>query len=241
MAKNTTGSGQDQGYTQLRTLRYERKFLVEDLRPFQVQALIRLHPAMFHAPYPPRHINNLYFDTRDLEHYYDNVNGAAQRKKVRVRWYGEPFGEITCPILEVKLKDGLVGTKHSYPLAGFTLDGSFCTRSFRKVLDVSDLPEEVRHGMRDLEAVLFNRYYREYHATRDGRFRCTLDTGLTFYRINGALCNLFAHRQTDYRVLVVELKYEAEQEPHASRVAGFFPFPVTRSSKYVQGMERVYF
>ncbi|MDI6769242.1 MAG: hypothetical protein QMD04_06155 [Anaerolineales bacterium] len=40
---------------------------------------------------------------------------------------------------------------------------------------------------------------------------------------------------------MVELKYENEQEPQADRVAGFFPFRVTRNSKYVQGIKRVYF
>jgi len=49
----------EQGYTYLRTFRYERKFLVEDLMQFQVAALIRRHPYLFYPPYPPRYVNNL--------------------------------------------------------------------------------------------------------------------------------------------------------------------------------------
>ena len=101
-----------QGYTYLRTFRYERKFLVEELMLPQVATLIKGHPRMFYAPYPPRYVNNLYLDTPDMVNYFDNVDGAMQRRKVRVRWYGEPFGEINRPMLEVKVKEGLVGTKH---------------------------------------------------------------------------------------------------------------------------------
>ena len=232
---------QDQGYTYLRTYRYERKFLVEDLMPFQVAALIKQHPRLFYAPYPPRYVNNLYLDTPELANYFDNVDGAMQRRKVRVRWYGQPFGEISQPMLEVKLKDGIVSTKHTYPLAPFYLDTYFCDRIFQAALADSDLPSEARFALRGLNLVLFNRYYRHYYASQDGAFRVTMDTGLTFYKVNGAFGNLFVHRQVNARDVVVELKYEVEQEPRANRVAGFFPFRMTRNSKYVQGIERVYF
>lgn len=232
---------QDQGYTYLRTFRYERKFLVEDLLPFQVAALIKQHPRLFSAPYPPRYVNNLYLDTPEMTNYFDNVSGATQRRKVRVRWYGEPFGEVSRPMLEVKVKDGLVGTKRTYPLSAFCLDVYFCDRVFQQVLSHSDLPPVVRHDLRGLNVVLFNRYFRHYYATRDGAFRLTLDTQLAFYKVNSLFENRFVHRQVDARHMVVELKYETEQELQASRVAGFFPFCVTRNSKYVQGIERVYF
>lgn len=232
---------QDQGYTTLRTFRYERKFLVEALLPFQVMALIKQHPRLFYAPYLPRHVNNLYLDTPDMIHYFDNVNGAMQRRKVRVRWYGEPFGEITRPRLEAKIKMGLVGTKHTYPLPAFQMDTRFCDRTFQQVVSESGLPPGIQSELRGLNLVLFNRYYRRYYATRDGAFRLTLDTRLEFYRVNGLFGNQFIHHQVNNRDLVVELKYENEQEPHASRVAGFFPFRMTRMSKYVQGIEKVYF
>jgi SPX domain protein involved in polyphosphate accumulation len=231
----------DQGYTHLRTYRYERKFLVDELLPFQVEGLIKLHPRLFYAPYPPRFVNNLYLDTPDMENYYDNVNGAGNRRKVRVRWYGAPFGKLSKVLLEIKVKDGLVGTKHTYPLAPFRLDQGFCSHSFKSVVLASDLPENVRRDLLNLEVVLFNRYYRHYYASLDGHFRVTLDSEMVFYKANGVLGNAFIHHQENYRELVVELKYEIDQEPHANRVASFFPFRVMRNSKYVQGIERTFF
>ena len=231
----------EQGYTPLRAYRYERKFLVDELQPFQVESIIKLHPRLFYAPYPPRFVNNLYFDTPDMENYYDNVSGASRRRKVRIRWYGAPFGALSRPVLEIKVKDGLVGTKHTYALPPFSLDQHFCNDYFKAIVMASGLPENVRRDLCNLDVVLFNRYYRRYYASRDRHFRVTLDSEMAFYKANGVLGNAFLHHQIDYRELVVELKYEVDQEPHANRVVSFFPFRVTRNSKYVVGIERVFF
>jgi hypothetical protein len=232
------GAGGDD--TPLRAARYERKFLVEDLAPAQVAALVRLHPRLFYAPYPPRYVNNLYLDTADMEHYYDNVHGAAQRRKVRLRWYGGLWGQIERPVLEIKVKDGYVGTKRSHALPGFCLAPGFGDGALQRLLAAADLPGAVGCELRCLHLVLLNRYHRRYYASRDGGFRLTLDTELTYYRANGGPGNRFVHRQASARQVIVELKYGLDREPEAHRVAGYFPFRMTRSSKYVQGVERVY-
>jgi len=228
------------GYTPLRANRYERKFLVDGLTPYQVESVVRLHPRMFYAAYPPRYVNNLYLDTVDMEHYYDNVCGAAERRKVRVRWYGELMGAIARPVLEIKIKAGTVGTKRSYPLPGFTLDDSLGDSTLQRAFGAAGLPPVVGCELRCLTVVLLNRYYRRYYASREGDFRVTIDTGVTYYRANGGQRNSLMHRQTSDREVIVELKYGVDQEPGAERVASYFPFRLTRNSKYVQGIERVY-
>ena len=220
--------------------RYERKFLVDQLDRHQIRALIKQHPNMFYEPYPPRFVNNLYLDTKDLENYEDNVNGAMQRRKVRVRWYGDMLGDVSKATLEFKVKRGLVGAKSQYPFGDFTLDVGFSDKYYHDLLGKSDLPESVKVYMQDLNVVLLNRYYRRYYATRDERYRVTLDTDLTFVKVN-LLNNRFLHKQIDYTNLVVELKYLPEHDEQANRVSAYFPFGVTKSSKYVQGIERVYF
>jgi len=228
------------GYTPLRTNRYERKFLVEEMTLRQIELVVRLHPRMFYAPYPPRYVNNLYLDTADLENYYDNVHGASRRRKVRVRWYGELLGQIGQPLLEFKVKDGLIGRKHTYAMDSLTLDEGFDDHRWRQLATDSNLPPVVRHELHELAPVLLNRYFRRYYASRDGCFRLTIDSELSFYRAHQALGNCFLHRQVDSQSVVVELKYEVDAESQADRVASFFPFRVTRNSKYVQGVERVY-
>jgi hypothetical protein len=224
---------------EIREYRYERKFLVDQLDAHQVRALVRRHPGMFYEPYPPRYVNNLYLDSEDMQHYFDNVAGAADRRKVRIRWYGDLFRDIARPMLEFKIKRGLVGTKHIYPFLPFILDDSFSHRSYQDLLRRADLPAPVKAYLRDLNVVLCNRYFRWYFATRDQRFRVTIDAEMTFYQVRRA-GNPFVHKHVDHRNVVVELKYGKPLDVEAQRISGFFPFSVSKNSKYVTGIERVY-
>lgn len=221
------------------TYRYERKFLVDQLDQHQVMGLIKRHPSMFSEPFPPRFINNFYLDTADMEHYHDNVGGAANRRKVRIRWYGDLLGQIEGPVLEFKIKRGLVGTKKQHPYPSFNLNDGVGMGAVMSNAGAAELPADVTSYLRMVSIVLMNRYHRRYYASADGRFRLTLDTGMTFYRVGG-LSTRFAHKQTDHRNTIVELKYGIDEDASAPKVSGFFPFRVTKSSKYVQGIERVY-
>ena len=221
-----------------REYRYERKFLVDQLDAGQVCAIVKRHPNMFYQPYPPRYVNNLYLDTPDLHNYADNVSGVGQRRKVRVRWYGSLFGDVTSPVLEFKVKDGLVGTKRGYACNGFRMEAGFSETGFRRGLSGSDLPGPVVQTLRTLRVVLCNRYLRRYFATRDGRFRVTVDSEMSYYAVRRTN-NRFVHKCVDHRSVVVELKYQKAYELDADKVAGAFPFGVSKNSKYVTGVEQV--
>ena len=217
--------------------RCERKYLIDVLSPFQVISLVRQHPSAFIVPFPPRYINNIYLDTKDMDYYHENVIGSKERRKARIRWYGGLFGEIKEPVLEYKIKDGFVGTKEQYSLPPFILDSGFDIRYFREKLVSS--PDEVRFHLRELDPVLLNRYLRSYYVTRDGKFRLTVDRELSYYNIR-PYGNNFKQKFLDRQNVIVEIKYEKELDDKAGRIAGYFPFTLTKSSKYVQGIESVY-
>jgi hypothetical protein len=232
--------GPQEGERPGRGFRYERKFLVDQLDVHQVRALVRAHPSMFYEPYPPRYVNNLYLDTKGLENYFDNVAGAEERQKVRVRWYGDLFRFVERPVLEFKIKRGLVSTKLQVPFAPFWLDHRFSSWAFRDALRGLNHPGGSRGTLQDLDVVLLNRYYRWYYATRDNRYRITVDTELAFFRVS-RMANSFAHKQVEHNHIIVEMKYGQECEEGADRISSFFPFRVTKNSKYVSGIERVFF
>jgi hypothetical protein len=99
----------------------------------------------------------------------------------------------------------------------------------------------VRDDLHTLSPVLLNCYQRGYYATRDKDFRVTVDYQQIFWKINMALGNTLIHRQKNVGDVIIELKYDIDKEPKANRAASYFPFRVTRNSKYVQGIERVFF
>jgi SPX domain protein involved in polyphosphate accumulation len=219
-----------------RNCRYERKFFLEGMELARARALVLHHPALFYSPYPPRYINNIYFDTPWMDHYDDNLSGSARRGKVRIRWYHDLIGLIEDAILEFKKKEGWVGWKESYPLATFRFDPSFTHAAGQSMLMNSDLPAPIIERLQGYQYSLVNRYRREYYATRDQRFRVTLDTDLSYYRVARLSNPLFA-RTVEHDTLILELKYDGEYELQAKQVASQFPFRMTRSSKYVRGVE----
>lgn len=219
-------------------LRYERKYLITNYTHQEVEQLIKFHPARFSEIYHTRHINNIYFDTLGMHHYYDNVEGASERLKVRIRWYGELMGNINQSTLEYKIKKGLLGKKKSYSLNPFVMDTSFDKLQIEKALHVNKVPMYVRDEVLSLKPSLLNSYKRKYFLSADKKFRITIDYKLSYYEINYGSSH-FINKSFDYQTTVLELKYDAAHEPEAKMVSDKFPFSITKSSKYLQGLERI--
>jgi len=217
-------------------MRWERKFVSFGLGMREIEAVIRLHPALFHEIYAARYVNNLYLDTPSLDHYRANTDGVSERVKCRVRWYGDLFGPIARPTLELKRKRGLVGTKEAHPLQPFVLAPGFdADRLFEKAA----LPEPLRLDLSNLRPVLLNRYRRRYFLSADGSHRLTLDSDLDFRPVGPVLGSAGARACGDARV-VLELKFPLGSEAGASRIASLFPFRLSRNSKYALGVETLY-
>ena len=223
----------------LEAYRYERKFIVEGMDEGQLKALVRLHPAMFIMTYPPRWVNNIYLDTVELDNYQDNVDGAVDRRKIRLRWYHGLFDPAANPTLEFKVKQGLVARKLQFPLHPFQLTTSFCVDTLQVFFQEARLSPQVTLLLRSHQPVLINRYKRWYFATRDGRYRVTIDAEMVFFHVQ-QMENTFRYRYCADHLRVVELKYQKEDDPRAGNIASFFPFSVYKNSKYVLGMDSVY-
>ncbi|MCI0696940.1 VTC domain-containing protein [candidate division KSB1 bacterium] len=220
-------------------LRYERKFVVSELMPHEIEALVRLHPAMFFEAYPQRFVNNLYLDSHDLKSYFDNVDGLKDRMKVRIRWYGDLFGIIEKPVLELKSKNDLVGEKASFPLVPFAMDERFQLDTIHEVFRNDEIPEIMKMQLLSLEPVLLNRYSRKYFQSVNHDYRITIDSEMEFYAIN-AQNNTFSQKYIDTVNTVVELKYDCGKNRGAPAITSYFPFRLSKNSKYANGIERLY-
>jgi len=219
--------------------RFERKFFVTDLTKHEILRLIKVHPMMFSEIFQERFVNNIYFDSPDLDDYYASVDGLDHREKRRIRWYGDLLGRIEKPVLELKIKDGVVGRKENFPITPFSLDESYHFNTTVEVFKKSDLPAKVKAEMIVLLPALLNRYRRQYFQSANRRYRVTVDTDLEFYRLKPR-SNTFLDKWIDRESVIVELKYANKKDSAADLISRHFSFRVTKSSKYVNGINWIY-
>ncbi|HAB19595.1 MAG TPA: polyphosphate polymerase domain-containing protein [Verrucomicrobiota bacterium] len=220
------------------SFRFERKYHICESTPEEVEDWVLRCPALFREAYSPRFVNNIYLDSPDLASYFQNLAGVADRTKLRIRWYGDLFGPIGKPVLEYKIKRGTVGTKESHSLKPFIVARGFSGSDLRPMLDDPGLPGPVQAELAHVEPVLINRYRRKYFISANRAYRITVDSELEFYRVHRH-DNQFLARSTLPDSTVMELKYSGAISDLDDRITNFFPFRVTRMSKYVSGLEGV--
>ena len=219
--------------------RYERKFVINGLSIHDIIQVIKLHPANFHEIFDLRQVNNIYLDTLELKYYDDNVIGADRRMKMRIRWYGPFKGTIDKPVLEIKIKNGLLGNKHSYPLSPFKMDEEMRQKKLMDIFEKSHLPLKVMEHVKSLVPVLMYTYERKYFRSFDKLFRFTIDDKLNYYQfsqLNNSFLNPIANKQEK----ILELKYLVDFNEEAKNIANTLPFRMTKSSKYVNGISHFY-
>ena len=217
-------------------LRYERKFIHQSPSRAEILLKIKHHPAFFSEIFHPRQVNNIYLDTRELKYYKANVIGISNRKKVRIRWYGDTFGLCKNPKLEYKIKSGLLGDKWTFPLADFELKKGFSKASLNQVINASQLNSIIQEDMKTLEPSLLNTYQRTYFLSADKQFRLTLDEELAYYYVDNT-SNYFITKITQRENFILELKYLPENDDAAAKISTAFPYRLSKSSKYVNGID----
>ena len=214
--------------------RFERKFLIEDLSYEEIEKLVKLNSACFKEIHQSRRINNIYFDTYNYLNYEDNVEGNTHRSKLRIRWYGNLFGECKNPVVEIKNKNGLLGWKDRYVINNFILNRS-------EYVDFRDLaiPKHkiaTSHNLQGLRPVLINSYLRTYYLSSN-RFRLTIDKNIDYYGVN-PIRNVIPSSLVN-KSYVIEIKYNSEHDSIVDKITQEFPFRLTKNSKYAVGIEKI--
>jgi hypothetical protein len=216
--------------------RYERKFFIENISLSSVEMIVRNNPLMFSEIYHSRYINNIYCDTPTLTNYYDNVNGNLNRHKVRIRWYDNLLAQKINSNLEIKIKKGDLGKKLSYAINNFLIYKGQKTSDIQKFIMKTKIGDQ--YTINSTAPTLINRYKRKYFLSFNKKFRITIDNDLSFYSINKNYLSMIK-KYHDKTSVILELKYLADQDDYAREVTNTFPFRITKSSKYVIGMDNI--
>jgi|APSaa5957512535_1039671.scaffolds.fasta_scaffold56103_2 SPX domain protein involved in polyphosphate accumulation len=220
--------------------RYERKFLIKTVSYDWVIHSIKMNSALFKPLYHSRNINNIYFDNDKLDSFHDNVDGIANRQKVRIRWYGDSKGDVSRPVLEIKNRRNSVGAKLAYPLPPMFIGEDINEREIKKLILESNIPELIKTKIMLLRPKLLNGYTRAYYISMDKKFRITVDRNLYYTKFN-LHQNSFKEHIIDKSSTVVELKYHHIDDQFADVIANELGFRLTKNSKYVNGIYALYY
>ena len=219
--------------------RFERKFIIPERLTHSIEEVVKSNSALMRIFFPPRFINNIYFDNSRFKFFFENIDGVSERMKTRIRWYGNLKGKIKKPVLEFKQKHGLTGSKTSIDLPSFDLKDIYRPGFLSSLFQNSNLNMRKKDLMLSLKPSLINRYQRKYFLSFDQKFRVTLDNHLKYYPVSSpeqlSSCGL-----KDSLGMIMELKYSPIYQLESNNITQEFPFRVIKNSKYVRGIQIIY-
>ena len=100
------------------------------------------------------------------------------------------------------------------------------------------MPEKLRDQLKYFNHTLVNRYKRKYFTTSDNRFRVTVDSDGEYFSKNSIL-EPYMYKKVKVRCVIVELKLNSSVTTNGSEISKTFPFRMTKSSKYVLGLNKL--
>ncbi|MEP1488859.1 MAG: polyphosphate polymerase domain-containing protein [Algibacter sp.] len=207
--------------------RYERKFIIKP--EAQYDFLLQLSKSGFSELHYERTINNIYLDDYNFNSVIDNIEGVSNRKKTRIRWYGDILSNSE-KVIEFKIKSSDVNRKENIPLLKRKLDSLDNSSSFweaiKNELEANNNHKYYSHQLFTLQPTLINSYRRNYYLNADESIRVTLDRDLFYY---SPIYQTEAHDQH----LVIEFKYNSEQILGENLINNLV---LTKYSKYVKGI-----
>ena len=204
--------------------RYERKYIIEnvDLPAFVYQ----IQNSSSLEVYKERKINNLYYDNINLDSIFDNIDGLSNRKKYRVRWYGDTF-KSSIKQFEIKFKSEFLNSKKIINIGKFQIKNhNDFQQTYDKLIEIlkkNDLP--LFFEMQSKFLKLYNFYKRKYYLSADENVRITVDSDLKFY--SPLTKNIFEEKN-----IIIEIKYNREFK----YVNEFKNLRINKYSKYVKGV-----
>lgn len=214
--------------------RYERKYFIPyELKNFLPQLFLN-HPLRLREVFYKRLINNIYFDSLEFSSFNENIQGFSNRNKIRVRWYGNIFGFIS-PILEIKSRRGNVGKKKSFKLNKFNFKKDTKISDFKEFLISQEIPLFFKDLIYSYQPQLLNSYERIYYQSFNNKYRFTLDSDIKNFKYQFH-CENFVEVKPRFEHLILEIKYKDCDDLFVDSIANFFPFRLTRYSKYCTGI-----
>jgi len=204
--------------------RFERKWIFKSNNSLAlINALIRSN-LFFRTHYPLRNVNSVYFDTYNYTSIRQNLDGVSNKKKIRVRWYGNK-DIITNPVLEIKSKKGFETKKESSSIK--ELDNI-------KLSDLDIIKEKLNKKIKSkkiINPILTTHYEREYFVSLNGKIRATVDYNLkSIFLNNSTQIDIVKNFKN---ICILEFKYSTSLDKYVRENLKDITLRLSKNSKFV--------
>ena len=207
--------------------RFERKWIYKSGNYLAlINSLIRSN-FFFNTQYPTRRVNSIYFDNSNYSSIRQNLDGVSNKKKIRVRWYGEE-NKLIKPLLEVKSKKGSETKKESNKIKELS-DLKFLDlknlETIKNVINIKIKPKKI------IYPVLSTHYDRQYFISSNGKIRATVDYNLK---------SIFLKNQSQLDIkknfsfaTILEFKYATKLDKYVRQNLKEITLRLSKNSKFV--------
>ncbi len=207
--------------------RFERKWLFRSNNYLaMINSLLR-SKLFFRTQYPLRKVNSIYFDTQDYVSIRQNLDGVSNKKKIRIRWYGNK-NIINKPIIEIKSKKGFETKKESISikeLDNLNLLNLDNLKTIQEILNFKLKQKKVIHP------VLTTHYEREYFISLNGKIRATVDYNLKSIFLNNlSQIDIIKNFKN---ICILEFKYPTSLDKYVRKNLRDISLRLSKNSKFV--------
>ena len=216
--------------------RFERKWILRNGNYLMlVNSLLRSN-FFFKFQYPKRKVNSIYFDNSVYSSIKENLDGVSNKKKIRLRWYGDQ-NKLIKPILEIKSKKGSETRKESLTLN--KLDNmNYLTSGNLKII-VEEINKLI-NLKKAIFPILTTHYERQYFVSNQNNIRATVDTNLESIFLKN-LSELNQKKKFSPRC-ILELKYSTKIDRLVRYKLDQMTLRLSKNSKYINSFfQREYY
>ena len=207
--------------------RFERKWLFKNNDYLTLINSLTRSKLFFRNQYPLRNVNSIYFDTHDYISIRQNLDGVSNKKKIRIRWYGEK-DVLTKPIIEIKSKKGFETKKESIPIKELDNLKLISIKNLKTIQDKLNLKLKQK---KIIYPVLTTHYEREYFISSNGKIRATVDYNLKSIFLNNlSQIDIIKNFKN---ICILELKYSTGLDKYVRENLKDISLRLSKNSKFV--------
>ena len=206
--------------------RYERKWVFNSIDHNQLFILLNRSNFLFTNQFSDRQVNSIYFDDENHTSIKQNIDGISEKKKYRLRWYGD-FKIITNPTFEIKSKKGFEVSKKNFDLPEMS---NLNLLDYNDVEKIELLINNNFNFKNKLFPILTTHYLRSYFISSNKLVRSTVDRNLkSLLLYKNRNLNIIK----EYQDIILEFKYDLNLDEYVRNNLGNISSRFSKNSKFV--------